>query len=92
MLWTEDEIAILRRNISIEEMCELLPHRTRKSILNKKSRVKPAGQTQWTMDERRILQLHYSEEGEEVMARLPGRTWDSIRSQVYYLRKRGWDI
>lgn len=92
MLWTDEEIAILRKSISIEEMCELLPHRTRKSIVNKKSRVKPSGQVQWTMDERRILQQYYSEEKEEITARLPGRTWDSIRSQVYYLRKRGWEI
>lgn len=92
MLWTEEETEILGMDISIEEMCELLPHRTRKSILNKKSRVRPTGQTQWTMDERRILQIYYTEEKENILTRLPGRTWDSVRSQVYYLRKRGWEI
>lgn len=72
-------------------MCAKLPHRTRKSILNKRSKL---GYTsgRWTQDERRILQEYYAEEGEKVSERLPGRTWDSIRAQVYYLRKRGWTI
>lgn len=92
MLWTKEEIAILRQNLSIEEMEALLPHRTRKSIQNKKSRVTPALQVQWTQDERNLLARYYEEEGQAVMERLPGRSWDSIRSQVYYLRKRGWSI
>lgn len=92
MLWNEEEISLLKSGRGIDELCELLPHRTRKSILNKKSRVKPAGQKQWTTSERRILEQFYESEGEAVQERLPGRTWDSIRSQVYYLRKRGWNI
>ena len=91
MIWKPQELAILKSNSSIDEMCEQLPHRTRKSILNKRSKL---GYTsgRWTEKERQTLQEFYAEEGEQVVERLPGRTWDSVRSQVYYLRKRGWKI
>lgn len=91
MLWKPEELRILKSSISIDEMCQKLPHRTRKSILNKRSKL---GYTsgRWTAEERNVLQEYYEDEGEAVAERLPGRTWDSIRSQVYYLRKRGWSI
>ena len=91
MIWKPQELAILKSDISINEMCEKLPHRTRKSILNKRSKL---GYTsgRWTEKERQILQEFYADEGEQVVGRLPGRTWDSVRSQVYYLRKRGWKV
>lgn len=92
LLWTEEEISLIRSGKTVDELCELLPHRTKKSIINKRSRILPARQKQWTMDERRILQQYYQEEGESISLRLPGRSWDSIRSQAYYLRKRGWDL
>lgn len=91
LLWTEEEIFLLRSGKGIDELCELLPHRTRKTIQNKKAKVAPV-QKAWTTTERRILEDYYEEEGEGILPRLPGRTWDSIRSQVYYLRKRGWNI
>lgn len=91
MLWKPYEIAILKSNRTVDQMCEELPHRTRKSILNKKSKI-GATAPRWTQDERLILQQYYAEEGEAIVERLPGKTWDAIRSQVYYLRKRGWKI
>lgn len=91
MLWKPEELVILKSDLSIDEMCEKLPHRTRKSILNKRSKLGYTS-SRWTDKERRILQDFYAEEGEAIVERLPGRTWDSIRSQVYYLRKRKWNI
>lgn len=91
MLWKPQELAIIKSDISIDEMCEKLSHRTRKSILNKRSKL-GYSTPRWTEDERRILQEFYSDEGESITERLPGKTWDGIRSQVYYLRKRGWKI
>ena len=45
----------------------------------------------WTTDERRILASHYYHLDVEEMARLlPGRTVQSIRNQVSYIRKRGY--
>lgn len=45
----------------------------------------------WTQDERNILRIHYYvETNEKLLERLPGRTMNSIRKQVSYLRKRGW--
>lgn len=91
MLWTKEEIITIKSDLSIDEMCEKLPHRTRKSILNKRSKL-GYSTPRWTEDERRILQEYYADEGESVTERLPGKTWDAIRSQVYYLRKRGWKV
>lgn len=91
MLWKPYELSILKSTKSIDEMCEELPHRSRKSILNKRSKL---GYTtsRWTEKERQVLLEFYEAEGESVTVRLPGRTWDSIRSQAYYLRKRGWKL
>ena len=91
MLWKPQELVIIKSSIPIDEMCEKLPHRTRKSILNKRSKL-GYSTPRWTEDERSILQEYYTEEGESITERLPEKTWDSIRSQVYYLRKRGWKI
>jgi hypothetical protein len=91
MLWKPHEIRILKSSLTIDEMCAELPHRTRKSILNKRSKMGVTA-PRWTADERSILQEYYEEEGEQIVERLPGKTWDAIRSQVYYLRKRGWKI
>ena len=45
----------------------------------------------WTTDERRVLASHYYNlEIEDVARLLPGRTEQSIRNQVSYIRKRGY--
>ena len=45
----------------------------------------------WTTDERRILASHYYHlDVEEIARLLPGRTVQSIRNQVSYIRKRGY--
>lgn len=45
----------------------------------------------WTTDERRILASHYYQlDIDSVVKMLPGRTVQSIRNQVSYIRKRGY--
>lgn len=47
----------------------------------------------WTHNERVILTKFYGKvTSEELLKLLPGKTMDAIRSQVYYLRKRGWGL
>jgi len=45
----------------------------------------------WTHSERTILRdNYYIVRKEELLEMLPDRTLQSIVSQVYYLKKRGW--
>lgn len=45
----------------------------------------------WTVDERKLLALHYfNTDIDHVSEMLPGRSQQSIRNQVSYLRKRGY--
>lgn len=45
---------------------------------------------QWTETERLLLKAEYNETPIEDLASKLGRTEQAIRSQVHYLRKRGW--
>jgi hypothetical protein len=91
MNWTKDEIQLLR-TLSLEELYEQFPHRSRSAIQIKRSRVTAQKLKRWTREERLILERHYSSEGREILARLPNRSWEAVKSQVLYLRKRGWNI
>ena len=45
----------------------------------------------WTMNERNLLRNeYYCKNEEELLEMFPGRSMNSIRKQVSYLRKRGW--
>lgn len=45
----------------------------------------------WSMRERTLLRdNYYIVEKEKLLELLPQRTMQSITSQVYYLKKRGW--
>jgi len=45
----------------------------------------------WSIRERILLkEYYYKSNEEELLKLLPGRTYNSIRKQVSYLRKRGW--
>jgi len=45
----------------------------------------------WSIRERILLKEKYnSYTEEELLEAFPGRTYNSIRKQVSYLRKRGW--
>ena len=47
----------------------------------------------WSQDERNKLRNHYYVASEdELLNMLPGRSMNSIRKQVSYLRKRGWSF
>lgn len=45
----------------------------------------------WTHDERNLLRnQYYFKNEDELLEMFPGRSMNSIRKQVSYLRKRGW--
>ena len=45
----------------------------------------------WTQEERTLLRNNYHLKNEEELLELfPERTINSIRKQVFYLKKRGW--
>ena len=45
----------------------------------------------WTHDERNLLRnQYYFKNEEELLELFPGRSMNSIRKQVSYLRQRGW--
>jgi hypothetical protein len=45
----------------------------------------------WTQDERNLLRnQYYCNTEDELLKMFPGRSMNSIRKQVSYLRKRGW--
>lgn len=45
----------------------------------------------WTHEERNLLRnQYYCEDEQELLEMFPGRSMNSIRKQVSYLRKRGW--
>lgn len=45
----------------------------------------------WTQDERNLLRnQYYFKNEDELLEMFPGRSMNSIRKQVSYLRKRGW--
>ena len=47
----------------------------------------------WTQEERNKLRANYRSLNEaELLEMFPGRTINSIRKQVHYLRKRGWSF
>lgn len=47
----------------------------------------------WSIRERMVLKQHYRTMSmERLVNELPGRTENSIRKQVAYLRKRGWSF
>jgi len=47
----------------------------------------------WTQDERQLLRDNYGRVTMKTMLDLlPGRSENSIRKQVHYLRKRGWSF
>lgn len=47
----------------------------------------------WTQEERNLLRSQYCCKTEqELLEMFPGRSMNSIRKQVSYLRKRGWSF
>lgn len=99
-MWSKEEIQFLFDNpdMSIEDIAKHLKGRTTASIRSKRSRLKiragsELGTRSWTADERRILQENYGKLSmEEVQVLIPERSANSIRSQVHWLRQRGWKI
>lgn len=95
-MWSEDEIQFLFDNpkMSIKNIAATLG-KTEGAVKAKRSRlgIRTEDLNPWTADERRILQFYYEKtEKAELMKMLPGRSWDAIRSQASWLRKRQWTI
>ena len=93
--WTKEEIEFLKENRELshaEAGFQLL--RSEASVRNKRSELGLLSlkRRAWTYEERCILRQYYHAEGEKIMSRLPGRSWQAIKSQVLYLRKRKWKI
>ena len=83
MLWTKKEIEILKTAAGVQEACDLLPHRSRASIKTKRSKLGLSSQSRWSEKEREILKQYYP--NKEILLDKLNRTWDSIRSQAYFL-------
>lgn len=98
VLWTKEEIDFLIANpsMSLIDIARALG-RTESAVRGKRSRLKirsgVSTNEQWTEEERRILKENYGRIARETLVTLlPSRTWDSIKSQVAYLRARKWKI
>lgn len=96
-MWSEEEIQFLLDNptMSLFNLAKTLG-KSEDAVRSKRSRLKIRSgvvPSLWTAEERYILQMNYEDLNKsELMKLLPNRTWDSIRAQVAYLRKRGWNI
>lgn len=95
-MWSEDEIQFLFDNpkMSIKNIAATLG-KTEGAVKAKRSRlgIRTEELNPWTEDERRILQFYFKEKTkEELMKMLPGRSWDAIRNQASWLRKRQWTL
>ena len=91
--WSEEEIEILKLNISIEEKLTLLPNRSRSAIISKMTYDKPRTQRRvgWSKADKQLLADFYDIENfNDLKQRFPGRTEGSIRAQASRLRKDGW--
>ena len=95
-MWSEKDIQFLFDNptMSIANIAAALG-KSESAVKSKRSRlgIRSEDMKPWTADERRILQFNYEKiEKAELMKLLPGRSWDSIRSQATFLRKRQWNL
>lgn len=98
-MWSQEEIKFLfdNPNMSLKDLAAHLPGRTEGSIRAKRSRLKIHSHSStsrpWTIKEKELLQEKYSDcTKEELLELLPDRTWDSVRSQVAWLKKKGIKI
>lgn len=95
MEWTDEEILFLKKNrtMGLDDLQRVL-NRSRSSIQAKRSRLGITSRScAWTSNEVRILVQHYGIlPRKEVMEKLPGRSWDSIRRKSHQLRKKGYSI
>lgn len=95
-MWSKDEIQFLFDNpsMSIKTIADTLG-KTEGAVKVKRSRlgIRTEELNPWTEEERRILQLYFKKEKKELLMKmLPNRSWNAIRSQVSWLRKRHWNI
>jgi len=95
-MWTEDEIQFLFNNpaMSIPDIARRLG-KTPAAVRGKRSRLgirSTDAKKPWTRDERNLLAQNYERGRDELLKLFPDRSWDAIRSQAAWLRKRQWSI
>jgi len=95
-MWSENDINFLfeNPNMSIPNIAKALG-KSESAVKTKRSRlgIRTESTKPWTDEERRILSYFYEEKSKkELMELLPERSWDSIRSQALFLRKRQWTV
>lgn len=93
--WSKEEIELLLLDISIEELQQLLPSRSRGSILSKRSRVLKRQLDAWTKKEKLLLREMYQDKNTTERAlteAFPNRTIGAIRSQITRMKKRNFAI
>lgn len=92
-MWTDEEIEILwqNRESTLADLKKLLPNRSESAIKAKRSRLQIRSdwsQKRWSHAEKELLQK-YVGDLKTLRELLPQRSWESIRSQITFLRKRG---
>lgn len=89
--WSGDEVKILIEfypTASWDELCKVLPNRTKKSIERKGRKMSIKRTRMWNDDEIEILRLHYPRTNrKKILKLLPKRTWHGI-----FAKARGSDI
>ena len=93
MKWSDEEVTFLLHNyrsMSSKEIAEALG-KSEQAVKSKMCRLKIGNDKRpvWTEKEVQVLVYHYHKGKDYVLELLPGRSWDSIRSKVRNLRKKG---
>ena len=95
-MWTKEDEQFLYKNptMSLQDIATHL-NKSIDAVRSKRSRLGIAASvagSPWTRDERILLTENYSRGKEYLLELFPNRTWDSIRSQASWLRKRQWNV
>ena len=87
--WSHEELAILAENYPTmgDDVCRLLPHRTRSACITMAQQQKLCKKRgEWTPEEVEILRDNYAKMGNGVVSLLPGRTKSACRNKARELK------
>ena len=96
--WTEEEVNIILNNYSnysTDELCKMLPNRSKTSIVCKIKRLEESGKLEykikrWTKEEDTILISNYPELGSNELSKLfKDKTQVAVCKRLSYLRRKG---
>ena len=85
-LWTDDEKQILVNNyrkLNIDDICKLLPHRSRNSIIAQANKLGLEYKSIWTDKELKFLIDNHKIMSDSEIAHILGRTKDSVRGKRF---------